>query len=137
MRALKRPEYAEIDPDGTLVALYCKVCGTAVGGIEEVVKRRRLEGDKTVETAVVKFSRFSNYAETTLLFDDGSKHVTNGCFDCLSQKLSKAIMRDLYEADVAMLGRQGADNDALERLRARRVRRMNVLRRPAKEKDSV
>jgi hypothetical protein len=82
--------------------LFCKVCGSAIGGMTSQVKGRRFESaTKTwIEEHVLEFRRFHNYAELKMQFEDGSYHVTNGCRTCLSATLIPEQLHELHIADM-------------------------------------
>lgn len=82
--ALKRPNYALMDSRGRISALFCKGCGCVIGS---------MQGGRFVRREV--------YAETTILFEDGSRHVVNGCYTCLKTRDTPKSLQELYAADIA------------------------------------
>jgi len=99
---VKRPNFVRFGPNGELEELFCKVCGTAIGGHTEQVKGRRFEHGTWIEERILKFRRFHNYVELKMEFWDGSAHVTNGCSDCLGENLTSDQMYELHLADMEM-----------------------------------
>ena len=81
---LAKPDFAVYTQSGAIKWLYCKVCGAKIG------HRDRMG-----------FVRTPDYAEVKIRFDDGSFHVTSGCKNCLSTKMDKRILQEMYEADCA------------------------------------
>lgn len=92
---LKRKAFVTTTKDGTIEALYCKVCGSKIAG---VTMRPSGPGNAPL---VPKFSRFPNYVEAKFSFNDNSFHVTNGCDKCLSKALTVKQMAALYKCDCA------------------------------------
>lgn len=99
---VKRPAYIKVGPDGSLEELFCKVCGTAIGGMSTQVKGKRFENGQWIEEHILRFRRYHNYAELKLEFWDGSAHVTNGCRDCLHEGLTFDQMYELHCADMEL-----------------------------------
>lgn len=98
---LKRPDFVTYDAEGQLDRIYCKICGAEIAGN---VTRPKGSGPQN-NIMVQRFIRFPNYAEIKMLFDDGvSTHVTNGCKDCLSARMDKSLLLELYLADCAEQG---------------------------------
>ena len=101
---VKRPNFVRYGPKGELEELFCKVCGSAIGGMTEQVKGRRFENNQWIEERILRFRRFHNYVEIKMEFQDGSAHVTNGCRNCLNEKLTFDQMYELHIADMEMEG---------------------------------
>lgn len=99
---VKRPSYVRFGPQGELEELFCKICGTAIGGMTEQVKGKRFENGHWIEERILRFRRFHNYAELKLEFHDGSAHVTNGCRNCLHEGLTFDQMHELHLADMEL-----------------------------------
>lgn len=92
---LKRKDFVTTAKDGTVEALYCKVCGAKIAGM---TMRPSGPGNAPL---VPKFSRFPNYAEAKFSFNDSSFHVTNGCDKCINKALTAKQMIALYKCDCA------------------------------------
>jgi hypothetical protein len=101
---VQRPNYVLYGPNGELEELFCKVCGTAIGGMTEQVKGRRFEHGQWIEERILRFRRFHNYVELKMDFQDGSAHVTNGCRNCLHEGLTSDQMYELHLADMELDG---------------------------------
>jgi len=102
---IKRPNFVLYGPNGEMEELFCKMCGTAIMGMNEQVKGRRMGPDgKWIEERILRFRRFHNYAELKMEFWDGSAHVTNGCRDCLHEGLTFDQMYELHVCDMEMDG---------------------------------
>lgn len=91
-KLLLRPNFVTYSDDGRLKELFCKICGSQIAGEQEV--------RRDTNTIVVKWARFSNYAEIKMACADGSAHVTNGCAKCLKSPLSNEMMAELLAADL-------------------------------------
>lgn len=82
---LRRPNYANVSPGGQLTALFCKVCGATIGDSPRGSFRHR-----------------PTYAEMEIVFQDGSRHIANGCRTCLDLAAENtALQQEIYAADVA------------------------------------
>jgi len=103
-RFVRRPNYVQLGPNGEMQEMFCKVCGTAIGGLTEQVKGRRFEHGVWIEERVERFRRFHNYVELKIAFEDGSAHVTNGCNNCLSESLTPEQLNELHMADMELDG---------------------------------
>lgn len=102
---VQRPSYIILTRTGGLQEIFCKACGTSIGGVQETIKGRRREGDgRWVEDRTSGFRRFSNYVEIKMQFEDGSFHVTNGCRNCLNDKLTPEQLQELHHADMDIEG---------------------------------
>jgi len=99
---VKRSKFVRFGPNGELEELFCKMCGTAIGGMTEKVKGRRFENGVWIEERILQFRRFHNYVELKMEFWDGSAHVTSGCRDCLGESLTSDQMYELHLADMEM-----------------------------------
>jgi len=111
---LQRPNYVILSETGELQELFCKVCGTAIAGQQDVVKgRRRSRSGDWIEEHIIQFRRYNNYAELKIEFKDGSFHVTNGCKTCLHENLTQLQMRELMHADMDLEGTENAENSKL------------------------
>jgi hypothetical protein len=94
-------------------AVLCKGCGAPIRGLvedERFEDVRRLDGGRVVVYKKLVFACLPNYGERTIEFDDGSRHVTNGCLGCLN-KLTDADLEAWYASDLAeleQLERRGA-----------------------------
>lgn len=75
--------------------LFCKVCGDKIAETQ-----MRPSGPLPNSPKVPKFTRFANYTEVKIQFDDGSFLVTNGCSKCLSMHMDKEVLRDIYIAEM-------------------------------------
>lgn len=102
---VQRPNYVMFGPNQELEELFCKICGTAIGGMHQALKGKRLNKQGVwIEEHVVRFRRFHNYAELKMEFQDGSAHVTNGCKTCLHENLTTDQLFELHIADMYMDG---------------------------------
>lgn len=97
-----RPNYVIFGPGNRIEELFCKVCGSAIAGMQSTIKGRRLDPatKQWIEEHVLEFRRFHNYAELKMQFEDGSYHVTNGCKTCLSGTLPIEKLHELHIADM-------------------------------------
>lgn len=116
-----RPKYVILDDVGAIKELFCKVCGTAIAGVQEMVRgRRQTRHGLWIEDHVHVWRRFPNYAELKMEFEDGSFHVTNGCNQCLTEGLTAEQLHELMHADMELEGTEGAEA-AKERIALRSV----------------
>lgn len=107
---LKRPDFVTYDADGSLDAIYCKMCGVKIAGLLE---RPKGSGPKNT-VMVTKFIRFPNYAEIKMIFDDISYCITNGCSTCLHEGMPANDLLDLYNADCAEQGMEPGSRKPVE-----------------------
>lgn len=128
MTEIKRPSYVTFTPNGEITELFCKVCGSQIGGIEDTVQGRSLDKttNKWVERVVRQFRRFSGYTEMKMEFEDGSAHVTNGCNKCMTEHLNKDDLTAIYNADLDIEAVAG--NPHVKKLRERIPTRVVAVR---------
>lgn len=105
IRNLKKPnfvEYIETGPlQGQIKAVFCRICGMAIKTLirgEEPLDSKEING-KTVVYLPVMLAETSNYAEATLDFDDGSKHIVALCLGC-AKGAKASILEEVYAADL-------------------------------------
>lgn len=98
---LRRPKFAEFDKAGRLVALFCRVCGSCIGA-----------------TVGGQFRHRANYTEVTIRFSDGSRHVANGCLECMSAEMEAEELQGIYEADIALQPNDYTPRDRLRKVAA-------------------
>jgi len=105
----KRPHphvrYETLDNDRypTLVGIDCKICGvTIMGQVEDerLQKVRQVNG-RPIITKYVTLSRFGLYTEVLITFDDGSKHQTHMCRNCVQKLSDPDILEYVYACDLA------------------------------------
>jgi|SRR5580765_2997296 len=100
---VKRPNYVLYGPSMSLEELFCKVCGTAIGGLVTQVKGTRITREgKQIEEQIIRFRRYHNYVEVKMQFEDGSYHVTCGCNQCMSVNLTPEQLDELHQADMSV-----------------------------------
>lgn len=120
-KTVLRPNYVIYDDVGAIKELFCKVCGSAIAGVQESVRgMRQTRQGLWVEERVLAWRRFPNYAELKMEFEDGSFHVTNGCRNCLTEALTNEQLHELMHADMSMEGTENAEASK-ERVAARIV----------------
>ena len=108
---LRRPDYVKYHPGGVQIeAVYCKMCG---GAVKSLIPDERYVEERTIKGKVVRLQRLveaehSNYAEVTISFDDGSKHVSPLCYRCY-RGLTGGMLEDLYAADMGQWMRDELD----------------------------
>lgn len=109
---VKCHNFIKTDDKGALNEILCKVCGTTIAGISEVLSERKSDSaGNVIEVRHRSFSRFHNYAELKMQFTNGSFHVTNGCSKCLSTSLKSEQLQEMYWADYFMNPTGFAPND--------------------------
>lgn len=105
---LAKPDFIVNAPDGTIQAMFCKVCGDQIGGMSEVAGHR-LIGGKSIQVLRMKFIRFQNFTEMKLLMrlkneeeDSGRRaaHITIGCSRCMTTRVGLRLMQQIYDADM-------------------------------------
>ena len=100
-----------------MTEIVCKLCrGVIAGQVESDAKvPSRVIHGATYLYKTLTFSRFHSYAEVTLLFDDGSKHVTHVCTGCKSKLDSPDVLEYIYACDLAqwLYEEQHGHGDAL------------------------
>lgn len=99
---VQRPNYVGSSPGRPIEELFCKICGSAIAGMQSRIKGRRLDAatKQWIEEHVLEYKTFHNYAELKILFEDGSYHVTNGCKTCLSGDIPVEKLHELHTADL-------------------------------------
>lgn len=95
---LRRSNFATYAPNGVLLELFCKICGT------QIASTYLRPGPHPSSVPQLKFSRNNLYAEIKMAFEDGSHHVTNGCKNCLGTNMPPELLESLFEADMQDLG---------------------------------
>lgn len=124
MHQVKRPDYVKYDEEGRLSELYCKLCGSQIGGRVRVLIGKRMEDGVLSNDYIVEFKRFPNYAEGKIEFHDGSAHVTLGCKDCLTGKLDPETLDAIHQADLDQ-----APSEYVERYKDRISKRLIGVKR--------
>ena len=76
-------KYVERQPNGMITAIYCKGCGSQIQGLNK---------DNVL-------TPFHNYRETTIEFDNGTKHMTPMCIKCYRIQ-DKDALEALYTSDL-------------------------------------
>lgn len=89
MTELKKLDYVERGPHGTILKLYCKCCGRIIAfGMGSTIKR------------------VPEYMEIKIMFDDGAPHVTNICKPCAMDagaEDKRQMLLDMFNADMDFL----------------------------------
>lgn len=105
---IARPDYitytlpTPTHPRVEISAIFCKVCGVQIAGVDERIKevRPHKDGSRT-EVRVRQFTRYPNYTELKMSMEPvGEFHITNGCDKCLVFGLSAEILDEMMEADL-------------------------------------
>lgn len=86
-----------------MVRINCKICGSIIGGPVDSGEHAKTErvGQQTIIYRTQTFSRFALYTEVEIQFDDGSKHVTHLCKQCIPRLNEPGMLERLYVADLA------------------------------------
>lgn len=86
----------------TVQGCLCPLCETPIRGLVEADGMRtirRSKGQTVIEKPMV-LACLASYAEVTIEFDDGSKHVTGICKSCIEEGLTAEDLEAVYAADL-------------------------------------
>jgi len=85
----------------TLEEILCKGCAAPISGLIEDDRLQDVKVIGGVRTIIRKmiWASHPNYAEITVNFNDGSKHVTNICTKCVTT-LTIPDLEGMYAADL-------------------------------------
>lgn len=118
------PNFVRKAPSGALEALQCKLCGAVIADtIERVTGYEVDRGGNRVKIVNRQFTRFANFTEIKILFNDGSMHVTTGCSKCLNLNLRPAVLDEMHQAD-----QEESPDGYTDRERARRAVHVTTVR---------
>jgi hypothetical protein len=100
----KKPKHyihTAVSKKGTIEGVICKKCGTPIKTLipDEHYKTTEKRGDKTIIRERLVLTESSNYTEIDILLDDGSHHITHGCYECL-KNLNTLDLEGLYIGDM-------------------------------------
>lgn len=101
----------------------CKICGTIIVDWVDAGETKDAQ-----ERIVVRQQHrpLPSYRTVVLECEDGSKHETPLCANCLNQPLDTTTMNELYQIDVAQWQREGVD---VKDLKKRKMKKMIGVRR--------
>lgn len=90
LELLNKPDFMVTAPSGAALAIYCKICGEEIAGLNDKCQ----------------FVRRKNYAEIKLTFKNRSQgaHVTNLCIGCVeAHSHDKDMMLAVMTADIMQM----------------------------------
>jgi hypothetical protein len=98
---VKCPNFIRKDSLGNIEAVLCKICGTVIADtVDKTVGFEKTRGGQVIKVVRRQLTRFSNYCEIKIEFDDPSYfHVTHGCQSCLHIGLGADVLAELHQAD--------------------------------------
>ena len=101
-KALKKFDYIEEQGHFGVSKVKCK-CGQTLAELRpvpEMQKVERIKG-KTIIHERVAMCTNASYTEIEITFDDGSKHITPTCRDCIRSGFNEDDLNRIYAADMA------------------------------------
>lgn len=98
---VKCPNFIRKDAVGGIKSIQCKLCGVTIADtVDRARGYERTKGGQLVKIIQRQLTRFSNYCEIKIMFNDpGYFHVTHGCRGCLHMNLSPDVLSELHAAD--------------------------------------
>ena len=107
---VRRAQYAEWDKDGDLVALYCKGCGTQIKGLRpkgnpDVVRVADDAGTRLL-IQKVQLGPLPGYVEVVVEMEDGARHETHACADCLPTLDAPGGLEAFFLADLEVMAEE-------------------------------
>lgn len=101
MSFVKYPSFVRRGPEGQVLEIMCKVCGTPIAGYSETLKNtQRRAGGQQIQEKTIQWHRFHNWTELKMVFSDGSAHITHGCDKCMHRQLTLQQLDELHNVDV-------------------------------------
>lgn len=91
--------------------VVCKICGTPVRKLvpDERFRESRVVGNREVIVERLVFMTLPMYNEIAILFDDGSRHISVSCSNCVT-KITNEDLEWIYLSDVQeMMSDAGAE----------------------------
>ena len=98
---LKQFDYMEENGRFGVAKVRCK-CGHTLQelrAVPEMTETSRVNGRTIVTERVAMFTNAS-YTEIVITFDDGSKHVTPSCVDCIKKGFDTDYLNAMYASDM-------------------------------------
>jgi hypothetical protein len=103
--------------DGKVHSIQCKMCGATIADtVERTIGFEVNRRGERIRVVNRQLTYLPNYREIKIEFDDGSSHVTNGCANCLSEKLHPSILDEMHHADRTLASDEGYRKSDKERL---------------------
>jgi hypothetical protein len=86
-----------------MTGINCKICGSVIAGPVDSGMHSKTEriGQREIIYRTLLFSRYSQYTEIEIEFNDGSHHVTHLCKQCIPRVTEPGMLERLYVADLA------------------------------------
>lgn len=98
---IKNFKYMEEEIGLGVVRILCK-CGTVISefrSIPEMSTSTKVKNQTIIRERVLMTPN-SNYTEIEILFDDGSKHISAVCADCIKRGFTPEHLNAIYAADM-------------------------------------
>lgn len=103
-------QFAEWDEANQLVAIYCKGCGHKIKGLRpmgnpEVV---RVEDDQRTRLLIqkVQVGPLAGYVEILIEMEDGDRHETHACVECLPKLDTPEALEAFFLADLEVMAEE-------------------------------